>query len=66
MYAIRSYYGSDALKGVFVKMKKDDTETVGEKNNEQPEELRVGSVTPVITSYSIHYTKLYDKGHKKR
>ena len=59
MYAIRSYYG-------FYGMILQATSGMGMYNVRLEEAggllIRLGQVLGVITSYSIHYTKLYDGG----
>ena len=61
MYAIRSYYELDALEaqGAVLAIEQHPVEAVGAEHLDQ---LRRGNV---ITSYSIHYTKLYEPAQEK-
>ena len=55
MYAIRSYYDSDGHGcGRLVHLR------IGEKQDAQAGSAVAGAMNNVITSYSIHYTKLYE------
>ena len=71
MYAIRSYYAALALGLMLTSL----GFTIGllrtVLTTDLPVTVQMGSWLPpfgiiltVITSYSIHYTKLYDKSHR--
>ena len=65
MYAIRSYYGkSEAFEGYEENGEWDEDinyqTTVNEKENTIKKVFEMLGEKCVITSYSIHYTKLYE------
>ena len=52
VYIFILFYGTQVMRGVM------------EEKNNRIIEVVISSVKPVITSYSIHYTKLYDLAYK--
>ena len=63
MYAIRSYYGANITATIIAMAKNLHLITIAEgvETEEQKNFLEaLGCDFFVITSYSIHYTKLYD------
>ena len=77
MYAIRSYYVEEDIKSEQDKLKdfkdlisesnskiklhKEEIEKLQNKGNHEKEILKLQFENNVMTSYSIHYTKLYEK-----